>query len=55
MVPLEPVRPFAPVTQAGVTPRAVPTRKGWEALTPAALNTYVVPACSTLGSAGENS
>ena len=49
----EPVSPpVVPVTHAGVTPRAVPTRKGCEPLTLLAVNTYVVPACKVLGSVG---
>lgn len=51
--PLEPVRPVVvPVTHEGVVPRAVPTRNGWEALMPAALKTYVLPASSVLGRDG---
>ena len=52
-MPELPVMPLVlPVTQAGVVPRAVPTRNGCVPEMPAALNVYVAPALSEPGSAG---
>ena len=42
----------SPVTHAGVTLRAVPTRNGWLELMLLALKTYVVPATSVAGRLG---
>ena len=53
IVPPVPVRPVVvPVTHAGVVPRAVPTRNGWDVLMPPAVKVYVTPGIRSLGSAG---
>ena len=48
-----PVRPVVvPVTHAGITPRAVPMRKGCDVLMPHAVKTYVSPGSKWLGRLG---